>query len=34
MANCWAWLLGDIIGGLLATYFYANIYEPIVVQLR
>ena len=34
LENCWAWLLGDLVGCLLATYFYTFVYEPIVVQLR
>ena len=32
--NCWAWLIGDIIGCLCATYFYQLLYEPIVRELR
>ena len=34
LQHCWAWLLGDVIGCLLATYFYEYIYKPIVIQLR
>ena len=34
LKNCWAWLIGDIIGCIVATYFYTIIYEPIVRELR
>jgi glycerol uptake facilitator-like aquaporin len=33
-ANCWAWFLGDLIGCIIAIYFYELIYEPIVRELR
>lgn len=26
LSNCWAWLIGDLIGCILATYFYEKIY--------
>lgn len=28
--NCWAWLLGDLVGCLIAVTFYTHIYEPII----
>lgn len=34
LSNCYAWFLGDLIGCILATYFYDKLYEPIVVNLR
>ena len=34
LGNCWAWIIGDIIGCLCAIYFYQLIYEPIVRELR
>lgn len=30
LANCWVWLLGDILGCLLAVLFYTHLYEPII----
>jgi glycerol uptake facilitator-like aquaporin len=34
LINCWAWLLGDVIGCVAATFFYDKLYEPIINQLR
>jgi len=34
LENCWAWLLGDLLGCLLATGFYTHVYEPIIKEIR
>lgn len=34
LQNCWAWLLGDVLGCLLATLFYTHVYEPIIKEIR
>jgi glycerol uptake facilitator-like aquaporin len=34
LANCWVWLLGDLLGCLLATLFYTHVYEPIIKEIR
>ena len=32
--NCWVWLIGDMLGCVLASLFYKNLYEPIIKELR
>ena len=34
LGDCWAWLLGDLLGCLLATLFYGHLYEPIIKEIR
>ena len=34
LAYCWAWIIGDVLGGLAAVYYYQNIQEPVILQLR